>query len=230
MREYAPAVTSFLSELRGVKVRALVWIQARNRSTGAVEETGFWNGADAQDFVISGVTRTYYGAGALMNVPPIKSGVGLNVQMHDLTLSGVPPEVLQLIHGYDARLAPVEVHRAVFDPETDQLLAEPHRLLKGTIEEMNVPRPVPGESGEVTITVATAARRLTPILTINKSDAAQRSINPNDRGREYSAISGAVGVFWGVKNSRSAPPPTAPTTDGGREIPEGDDGTSGQRR
>jgi hypothetical protein len=229
MREYASAVSTFLGDLRGVKSRALVWIRARNRSTGALEETGFWNGADAQDFVIGGVTRTYYGAGALMQVPPIKGGVGLNVQMHDLMLSGVPPEVLQLIHGYDTRLAPVEIHRAIFDPETDQLLAEPHRLLKGAVENMDVPRPVPGESGEVTITVASAARALTRTLTTNKSDAAQRTINPNDRGREYASISGAVGVFWGVKNSRAAPPPTTPSTDGGREIPESD-GTSGQRR
>lgn len=210
MREYVTAVDTYLADLNGVVARHLVWIEAKNRSTGASEAVGFWNGLDDQDFTIGGVTRTYTGAGALLGVSPITSEVGINVRMHRLTLSGVPQEALDVVHTYDARLAPVEVHRALYHVDTRALVAEPHRVLKGTVEELDVPTPAAGESGEVTITVASASRSLTRALTIKKSDSAQREISATDKGREYAAISGAVGVFWNVLNARGAPPPTAP--------------------
>ncbi|SMO98936.1 hypothetical protein SAMN06265173_1483 [Thalassovita litoralis] len=212
MRDYSIAEGSYLADLGAVVVRLLVWIEARNRSTGLVEATGFWTGQDVRSFSIGGVSRTYYGAGGLLGIEPIRASVGLSVRMHKLSLSRVPAEVQNLIHGYDARLAPVEVHRALFHPATRALISEPHRILKGTVEEMPVPRAVENTEAAMSITVASAARSLTRALTVRKSDAAQRAVNSDDRGREYAATSGAVGVFWNQMENRGSPPPTAPAT------------------
>lgn len=211
MREYDSAVDDYLADLAGIKARHYVWIRAKNRDTGAEETLGLWNGLDSTTVTIEGESRTYTGAGALLGLDPIRASVGLDVRRHQISLSAIPPEVLQLIHGYDARLAPVEVHRGLFSLETNALVAEPHRILKGWIEEMPVTRPKKGESASVAITVASASRALTRTLTVKKSDAAQRTIDANDQGREYASISGAVAVFWN-KRQAGAPPPSAPSS------------------
>lgn len=224
MRDYGTAVEAHLAATSGVQIRHLVWIQARNRSSGAIESVGFWNGLDARSFTIGGSSRTYTGAGTLLGIAPITGEVGLQVRMQQVSLSGIPPEVLQLIHGYDARLAPIEVHRVFFDPEKGVLIGDPVRVMKGWVDEMPVPTPAEGGTDSVTLTVASASRALTKTLTIKKSDEAQRRISATDRGREYASISGAVGVFWGMKNTKSVAPATVvapvevgnPSTDPGR--------------
>lgn len=208
MRDYGTALETHLTSLSGIHVRSLVWISARNRDTGATETAGFWNGSDELTVNISGVDRTYTGAGALLGVSPITGTVGLQVRMHQLSLSGLPPEVIELIYGYDARLAPIEVHQIHYDPTTGVVIGDPIRILKGWIDEMPVPRPQEGGTATVEVSVASASRALTRTLTSKKSDEMQRRIDPDDRGREYSAVSGAVGVFWNTKNARSTPPGT----------------------
>ena len=219
MRDYGTDIGNHIADLSGIVARYLVWIEAKNRSTGATETAGFWNGADDRDFTIGGVARTYTGAGTLLQVGGIKGVVGLDVERHELGLSGIPSEVLDVIYLYDARLAPIEVHKAFFDPVKGVLIGTPQRVLKGWVDDMEVPRPVDGQSGEVTLMVASASRALTRTLTTKKSDEAQRRISATDSFREYASISGAVGVFWGTKNARATPPPTTPEkTNGSGDI------------
>lgn len=214
MRDYGTAVETHLASQSGIVVRSLVWIEARNRNTGGVETAGFWNGLDEQTFTIGGESRTYAGAGTLLNVSPITGGIGLNVRMQQLGLSGVTPEVSQLIHLYDVRLAPIEVHQVHYDPVKGVPIGDPVRVLKGWVDEMPVPTPAEGGTENITLTVASAARALTRTLTAKKSDEAQRRISATDKGRLYAAVSGAVGVFWNVKQKNATPPGTtapAPT-------------------
>lgn len=218
MREYTTAGEAYIADIEATRVRHFVWVQARNCSTGVIEAAGFWNGATDVQISIGGVNRTYVGAGALLDIEPIRAGVGLNVRMHELGLSAIPDDVRQVVFGYDPRLAPIEVHRGLFNTETNTLVAEPHRVLKGTVEGLSAPRPADGGTSRITLTVASAARALTRGLTLKKSDAAQRSISAVDRGREYASISGAVGVFWGVRNAKASPPPTAPVNSEPRDL------------
>lgn len=202
MRDYDSATESEIVSLDGKLVRHLVWIEAKNRGTGATETAGFWNGLDDRDFTIDAVSRTYAGAGGLLAMEPIRAGVGLEVQMHTITLAKTSPEVLDAVREYDARLAPVEVHRAVFDPLNGTLVAEPHRVLRGTVDHITIPDAADGEEAPLSLRVADASRALTRPLTLRKSDAAQRLVDADDRGREYAAISGAVKVFWGKRGKQ----------------------------
>lgn len=205
MRDYSTAVDNYIADVGSVRARHLVWITAKTKSSPVTEESiGFWNGIGSRQFTIGGETRTYLGAGQLLSMDPITASVGLQVRMHRLALSSIPAEVQDLILTYDTRLAPVEVHRALFNVETNELVSEPTRVLKGTIEEMPVPRPAEGETATMAITVASASRALTRGLSIKKSDAAQRAIDPTDEGRKYASISGVVTVFWGKWDLRGA--------------------------
>lgn len=196
MKTLDTATRAALGARAGMVARALVWVRARNRATGALEAIGFWTGEDHRDFVIGGETRTYFGAGALLALPEFTVAAGLEVRMHEISLSALAPEVAQLLRGYEARFAPVEVHVATFAPESFALVAEPVRIFKGYIDAARIVTPKLGEAGSASITVASASRALTRGLALKKSDATQ-SLRQGDRFRRYTDVSGSVEVWWG---------------------------------
>lgn len=210
MRDYGTDINTHLASFEDMRVRHLVWIEAKRNSTGAVEGLGLWNGGQVQVFNIGGTSRTYQGAGGLLGLDSIVSKVGLQVRRHSIAVSSIPPEVINLIRLYDARLAPVEVHRVYFHPEKGVQIGDPVRVLKGWIDEMPVPRPAVGGTQTIRMTIASASRSLTRTLTAKKSSEAQQRAFPGDRGREYAAVSGAVRVSWGSVDKRGGPPPAAP--------------------
>ena len=198
MRSFDAPTLAALQSRTHVMARLLIWVVARNRSTGLPEALGLWTGSDDRSFTIGGSPRVYVGAGGLMGVPPIASQTGITVRMQRLTLSPLNDTVADLIRTYDSRFAPIEIHRALFDPVTTQLISEPHRLFKGIIDEIELP--IDPADGKVSceVTVASSARYLTRTLTLKRSDASQRR-RSDDRFLRYADLSGEVDVFWGEK-------------------------------
>ncbi len=198
MRSFDAPTLAALQNRTDVVARILIWVVARNRGTGAPEAMGLWTGSDDRSFTIAGSPRTYVGAGGLMGVPPITSQTGITVRMQRLTLSPLNDTVADLIRTYDSRFAPIEIHRALFDPVTTLLIAEPHRLFKGIVDEIELP--IDPADGKVSceVTVASSARYLTRTLTLKRSDASQRR-RSDDRFLRYADVSGEVDVYWGEK-------------------------------
>jgi hypothetical protein len=203
MRILDTASAAYLAARTGVASRHMVHVIARNRETGAQEALGLWQGDDHLTIAIGDTNRTYYGAGGLIGVEPIRAGIGLEVRMLQLALSPLTPEVAQLLRGYDARLAPAEVHRALLSLETGQLIAEPIRVFRGWVDEVKIRTGEVGGSGEATVTLASAARGLTRALTLTRSDAEMRRRNTGDAFRRYTDIAGEVGVWWGESRERA---------------------------
>lgn len=203
MRIIDSTSAAYLAARTGVASRHMVYIVARNRDTGAQEALGLWQGDDHLTIAIGGVNRTYYGAGALIGVEPIRAGIGLEVRMLQMALGPLTPEVAQLLRGYDARLAPTEVHRALLSLETGQMIAEPIRVFRGWIDEVKITTGEAGGNSDATVTLASAARGLTRALTLTKSDAEMRRRNAGDAFRRYADIAGEVGVWWGEKRERA---------------------------
>lgn len=201
MRSYDTATAAYLAGQTAIVSHVLIWITAKNRSTGVAETIGFWTGDDHQSFTVGGASRLYYGAGDVLDVPPITYEAGVNVRMHTFGLASLSTEVAQALRGYEPRLAPVEVHRALFNANTLALVAPPHAVLTGWIDEATITTPEAGGQGGATITVASAARALTKTLPIFKSDAQQRR-RSDDRFRRWVDVSGAVDVFWGSKRGK----------------------------
>lgn len=205
MRSYASAELTQLQSRDGLRPRLLVWIIARNRTTGAPEPTGFWNGADDLVINVGGVDRTYHGAGGLLGMDDLVIETGLTVRRISVWLATAAPEVVDAAMGYDLRLAPVEIHRLLTDPLSHLPVAPPHRIWKGWVD--GAPRTVPAKglsSGRITLTVASAAMALTRGLTAKYSDAAMRQRGSDDRLFRYADVSGKVPVYWGEK--RYEPP------------------------
>jgi hypothetical protein len=203
MRILDTASAAYLAVRSGVASRHMVHVIARNRETGAQEALGLWQGDDHLTIAINGTNRTYYGAGGLIGVEPIRAGIGLEVRMLQLALSPLTPEVAQLLRGYDARLTPTEVHRALLSLETGQMISEPIRVFRGWVDEVKIRTGEVGGTGEATVTLASAARGLTRGLTLTRSDAEMRRRNTGDAFRRYTDIAGEVGVWWGESRERA---------------------------
>ena len=213
MRIYDAATAAYLSAREGVIARTLVWITARNRISGSAETAGFWNGLDDLTITVDGQPRLYRGAGALMSVEGISAGVGLEVRVVQVTLSPLAPEVAQVLRGYDPRLAPVEIHRALFDLGTGALVGAPHRTFRGAVSDLSI---VTGEDAQATLSLVSAARDLTRSVSAYRSDASMRQRAATDSFRAYADISGEVDVWWGEKRRTSeaasaAKPPSSKT-------------------
>ena len=197
MRIYSTATASYFARRSAFLGHVLVWLQARNRDTGAIEEIGFWTGADHAEFTIRGELRTYYGAGSMLGMDPIRRQTGLKVRSQRITFSQVAPELMIAVRGYDPRHAPVEVHRALFDPQSRLLIDEPHMILQGYLDKLKLPTPAKGESANISFEVATAGRALTKPVSRFRSDASLRARAPADGFRKYASLADTVEVKWG---------------------------------
>ncbi len=192
MRAYGTATATALAA-SAIRARGLVWISARDAVSGSPVTLGLWTGIEERSFTIGGSPRTYVGAGTLLEIPPVIMGTGIEVRVLRLSLNLGAAEVGQLVADHDARFAPVEVHRALFDVETDALVEEPHRMFKGRVDELTVQR----TEGRIELSLVSTARDLTRALARRKSDAAQQLAHPGDRIRRFVGVTGRVMVKWG---------------------------------
>ena len=195
-----PNTQNLLNQRTGHVAHWLVWVNARERSTGNPVASGFWSGDDHQTFLINGESRLYFGAGALLEVDPIRQDVGLQVQRQSVSLT-MTPDVEQAVKGFDPSLQPVEIHRAVYDPETMTLTAEPELVFAGTVDGTPIEEGPIGGTSSITLEIASKTRQLTRTIPLMKSDAALRRRAPADGFRKYVSEANSWEVAWGEKSA-----------------------------
>ncbi|MCB2130908.1 MAG: hypothetical protein KDE03_18025, partial [Rhodobacteraceae bacterium] len=174
------------------------WTQARNTTTDAIEQIGFWTGDDDATVTIGGSGRGYIGAGKLIDIDPITAAPGLDVRTVQVRLAAPSGAVEDMVKGYDTRFAPVEIHRMLFDPETRALAGAPYRIFKGLIDGVDFPTTAPGQVAVCVISVVSATRGLTRKLSGKKSAQTWKAAG-GDNFRKYGDISGMVPVWWGTR-------------------------------
>lgn len=197
MRQFPPEVTSYLANNSGVKARQLLWIVARNRTTGNPESIGLWTGEDNQVFTIDGTPRTYYGCGQFISFGKVAIESNLNVQRLVIGMTPISPEMEQVFRGYDAKMAECEAHEVFYSTETNNLIAPPDRFYKGWIDKLIVTRPQVGGSGEARLDIVSSARILTNRLAIKRSNDSQIKRQSGDTFFLDVNFSGQVQTPWG---------------------------------
>lgn len=207
MRTGIPAeILTALGQRNGIKVRILYWVRAKRRDNGEEEALGIWNGSDVRVFAVEGQSRAYVGGGAFLDFDGLKQETGLVIQRLTMRANPVAPEMVNMLRLYEPKGAPVQVHLAFFDTETDQLLADPYRIFRGWINSVAIKTGAEGEPSTVTVDHVGNARILTRLLPARRSDENQRRRNVADRFFRGAGISGAVQTPWGSKSiSNSAP-------------------------
>lgn len=199
MRILAPEISASLNTRQGVKPRVLWWVEARNRTTGQKETVGFWNGDDHQSFVINGQSRLYYGAGNVLGYGDATFEAALNIRSFAVTTAYLTPEIELALRGYDTRFARTDVHLALFDTATNNLVAPPVRVFKGWINKVKLKTPKVNETGSATVELVGHTRLLTKRLASKRSDQNQRLRNGDDFFFNDVSMTGTVTTAWGEK-------------------------------
>jgi len=180
----------------GIMPRWLLWVGAKQFGTLTPAPLGLWSGDDDLTFTIEGSSRTYLGALSRFEVEPITYATGLDVRTLNITLAANAPETEDLVRGFVIRLAPVELHLALLDPaSTDLIDVQP--MFRGFVNRAPLTTPPIGGGDTVTIEMVSRMRSLAlPGPALKKTDAAMRRRNATDSFYQYGAIATEVQTEW----------------------------------
>jgi hypothetical protein len=153
--------------------------------------------------------RTYYRAGALLSVDDIPLTNDLTVRSFDVKLSQLDQATIDLVRGYDMKLARLEVHRGLFDPGTNKLVAPLFPRALAIVDDCAILDPAEKNDGQVTLSCVSDTRELTRSNSDVRSDASQQNRHTGDRFYKYTAVAGSWQVFWGTKRGKIAPASTS---------------------
>jgi len=180
----------------GVMPRWLLWVEARAFGTLAAAPLGLWNGEDDLAFTIAGNSRVYLGALSRFEVDPITYATGLDVRTLSLTLAATAPETEDLVRGFIIRLAPVELHLALLDPQTTDLI-DVQPMFRGFINRAPLSTPAQGGGDSVTIELVSRMRTMAlPGPALKKTHQSQRLRDATDAFRQYGATAGEIVTEW----------------------------------
>lgn len=198
MRDASPALAAAIAAPETI-VHTLFWLTAKAWSDGSVATFGFSTMAEDRSLTIGGESRTYYGAGALLEAPPLVLEVGLSVRAHTISLSALPAEVALAVRGYDLEQQPVEIHTAYFNPATNTFIGAV-RDFAGVVDTCQITEAADGGPATVTISFLGATHVLAKGLPMMKNAAAQAGLDPDDAIYRYGDLVG-VKEPWGEKRA-----------------------------
>lgn len=202
MRTLGSNIAAMLQQRRGIVARSLIWITAKDRSTGDAASIGFWNGADHETITVNGYARLYYGAGSMIGLDAITYQTGLTVRMQRVTISPLSDEAATLLRSYDPRFARVEVHRAFYDLDTDAMLDTPQQVFSGWIDQAPITTPAKNGEAQAQLTLSGQEQIFTRTLSVVKSQAALANRSSTDEFRKYADLAGQIPVQWGEGKQR----------------------------
>lgn len=188
-----------------ISSRDLVWITARNRSTGAAVGIGFWSDAGDVSFSVidaltgSTVTRAFNG-GALLSVGEIENVSDLSVITVNMEFSAFDPAVELAMRTHDVRLAPVQIYQLLLDPSTGIPVAAARARFVGVIDEAPVTDGQEGEGAVVRMVAASQSRELSRVNMDVRSHDSQIARAAGDAFYRDTATVGEWDIAWGQES------------------------------
>ena len=206
MRNQPSAITSALATATddGVIVRLAIWIEARNRATGSIEEIGCWNGDEnAPIAVIRGrdgvtVTRDYYG-GAPLEIGDIVRSSDLTVQTLSIDLSQLADAVRLAVRTHDVARAPMEIHEIIMSPVTGRPLAPDLPAFHGIIDGAPIKTPRVGGTGKTTLNCVSEMMALLDRGNPEKASYEAQKLRAGDEWNLYAGTVESWQISWGQK-------------------------------
>lgn len=208
MQNKSPAYMAALENAveRGLVVRKLVYFTAKRRDNGAPVTRGFWNGEDTLDFAVlngfSGFqeTRTYIGDGSLLDVSELIYVSDLTMQRASITLSQIAVASQQMVREYDMRLAKVEVHEYLLDPDTRLPVSIELPDFLGEVQKAPLKTPAAKSAGSIDIEcVSDAFSMLTRSNPRKASYEGHKAARGDEWGLYRTAMETIVNIPWGQK-------------------------------
>jgi len=189
----------------------LIAFDAAHKDTGELRDFGFWTGVENASFVVDGQPRTFVAGGSIVGMDKVTASKGLTVESQRLTLSALQVDVMDMLRGYEARLAPCRVYVARRDPVGNQLLGI-DRVFKGFLNTVKVTSGQTDGHAFVRAALVGSEYLLTKGLSLKKSHAAQQN-RQSDQFMKYATTTGKEPVYWGTRAYE--PPAPSPFLPGG---------------
>ncbi len=192
-------------QARTVVARDFLWVTAKDRTTGALTSTGYWNDHGTVTVsVVDGRTgatesRDFYGAGMALSIGSIPLTADITVRQVDITLPHIDSIVQELVRGTDVRNAPMQLYRGYFDPTTRSLVAAAKPRFVGYIDTSPIVTPKENDEGSLTFTCVSTTRELTRTSTESRSHESQLARASGDAFYHDTAVVGDWQIFWGQK-------------------------------
>lgn len=218
MRSLDSAVLTAIQANR-VVARDLLWITAKNRSTGNPVDYGFWNdlGTLTQN-VIDGrtgstVSRQFYGVAFALNVGRIPLVADITVRDIEIEIPYLDATVADMVRTNDVRSAPMQLYRLYLDPDTRVALASARARFVGYVDTLPIETPAEGSEGSIKLVCVSTTRELTrKNFDVRSHESQQARSGGDDDFYKYTAVINERDLFWG--RNRSAPATKTHTTFG----------------
>jgi len=195
-------------ESGAIVVRDILTVQGKTMG-GSAAEWSYWTGEDnvAVNVLSLGettpISRNAVGGGTLLDVPPIVDAIGIEARSVSFGLDHISDAVgspMDMVYGANVRVARVELHRALFDPATWNLVSTPHLLFAGRVDGASVNDAAAGGEGGLSLDAVGSAIDLTKTNPAMESDEQQR-LRSADRFRRHGDTAAQVQTFWGQAKS-----------------------------
>lgn len=195
-------------EAGGLVVRDILTVHGKTLG-GSAKSFVYWTGEDNVSLNVqpvgggSPVSRNAVGGATLLDVPAIVDAIGLEARSitigldHTSTAAGSP---MDTVYGNNIRVARVELHRALLDPETWHLVSTAHLLFAGRVDGASVDDAAAGGEGGLSLDAISSALDLTKVNPAMESDEQQKR-RDGDRFRQYGDTAAQIETWWGQAKS-----------------------------
>lgn len=196
---------------RGIVPRRFVRVTVKDLDTGDPVEIDIWTGDWPIEIdVPSGVTgdletRTYQG-GLNLWVGDIVRGGQLNIETLEISLSAVAVEAQALVRGYSARLAKVEVHVGLLDPDSRLPVDDPAIEFLGELDGAPIQTGAVGSESLIKLQVRSDAISMLTRTNPKKRSAEAQKRRSGDEFGLYANSSKTWQVPWGMEGKDDGGP------------------------
>jgi hypothetical protein len=178
MRNVQAATLTALEE-NALVLRDFIWFKVKNISTGQPYTEGYWSGSGTIEAAVvdpetlTSQSRTFVGAGSLIQISEIPLTSNLIVRDVTVDLSQVNPNINNLIRGFQVKQGEVQIFRGLFNPATQAFVAPAEARFWGFINEVTINTPAEGEYGSVSVTCVSHAQETIRLNTNKRTQGDQ---------------------------------------------------------
>lgn len=188
------------ARLHGLVERDLLWLRGQD-SEGDPAEFAFWVGRVPVSITVNagydGGTATRSYLRGLIEVDDIPEGLGMGVRRVQVVLNHSVPRVRTMLQDYRIGLAEAEVHRALLDPLTHNMVGTPYVHFQGQVNAAPETRPQANGEGHVVLDIVSDLREFTRSNPAMRSMETRNRFHSGDNGLRYASEAGLWTVPWG---------------------------------
>jgi hypothetical protein len=183
--------------------RDFLWIVARDRETDEPVSVGFWSDLSNVTAPVlnpdtgASNSRTFYGAGGLIQISDIPAVSTVTVQRITIKMSQLDEMVEEAVRLYDIKQARVEIFTGLLDPATRLLVDPAEPQFVGFVDEVRIDTPSENAEGGVELTCVSHTQELARSNPATRSHEDQKQRDPDDFFFVDAAVCGEWQHIWG---------------------------------